>query len=137
MTNLDVIENKISTIRQSLHVLQDYRQVRAADLKADLKIRGIVERYLYIATQATIDLAETIIAYKKLRKPRNYKEVFEILEESDLLPSPLARKLIDMVGFRNTLAHVYDNVNYEIVVDVLQNRLKDIEDFLKIAEKVS
>ena len=36
-----------------------------------------------------------------------------------------------MVGFRNILAHDYAEINYDIVYDVLQNKLSDIEEFIQ------
>ena len=35
-----------------------------------------------------------------------------------------------MAGFRNILAHAYEDVDGDIVYDVLQNRLKDLAEFL-------
>jgi len=43
----------------------------------------------------------------------------------------LAEKMIKMVGFRNILAHDYAEINYDIVYDVLQNKLPDIEEFIQ------
>jgi uncharacterized protein YutE (UPF0331/DUF86 family) len=39
-----------------------------------------------------------------------------------------------MAGFRNIIAHDYEKLDYGIVYDVLQRRLKDVATFL---EKVS
>jgi len=41
-----------------------------------------------------------------------------------------------MVGFRNALAHGYEKMNYDILYDVLQNKLDDIHVFLKEIEKL-
>jgi uncharacterized protein YutE (UPF0331/DUF86 family) len=38
----------------------------------------------------------------------------------------MARKLAVMVGFRNVIAHDYDEINYDVVYDVLHNKLLDI-----------
>jgi len=35
-----------------------------------------------------------------------------------------------MAGFRNILAHAYEDVDGDIVYDVLQNRLTDLAEFL-------
>jgi uncharacterized protein YutE (UPF0331/DUF86 family) len=36
-----------------------------------------------------------------------------------------------MTGFRNIVAHDYKTLDYDIVYDVLQNRLRSIDTFLK------
>ena len=82
-------------------------------------------------TQATIDLAEAIIALKDFRRPGSYTEAFYILKEEKFISSELAEKLIKMAGFRNIIAHDYDNLDFEIIYDVMKNRLTDIEKFLR------
>ncbi len=69
MTNLAVIENKISAIRKYLKILERYKKYSRDEIEGNVDIRGAVERYLYLATQAVIDLADAVIAYKNFRKP--------------------------------------------------------------------
>jgi uncharacterized protein YutE (UPF0331/DUF86 family) len=136
MSNIDVIENKISAIRRYLGLLELYKNCKAEELASDPTIRGAVERYLYLVAQAAIDLAEALIAFKNLRKPTTLGESFDILEEADIIPSSLKENLVKMVGFRNFLAHDYEKIDYEIVVNVLHNRLGDIERFIEKARNV-
>jgi len=35
-----------------------------------------------------------------------------------------------MVGFRNIIVHDYEKIDYDILYDILKNKLKDIEEFL-------
>lgn len=130
MTNIAVIENKISGIKKYLKILCGYKKYSAAEMANNVDIKGAVERYLYLATQATIDLAEAVIAYKKLRKPTTFSESFHILNEEKILNDELTDNLVKMTGLRNIIAHDYEKINYEIIVDVLKNRLSDIEKFL-------
>ena len=131
MSNLKVIENKISSIRKYLKILQRYKKYSKKEIEGNVDIKGAVERYLYLAIQSTIDLAEAIIAYKNLRKPTTMSEAFYILNEEGLIPVRLTAELAKMAGFRNLVAHDYEKIDYDIVVDVLQNKLKDIDKFLK------
>ncbi|OGL39911.1 MAG: hypothetical protein A3C43_01465 [Candidatus Schekmanbacteria bacterium RIFCSPHIGHO2_02_FULL_38_11] len=136
MTNLTVIENKISAIRKYLKILGRYKKYTQKEIENNLDLKGAVERYLYLAVQATIDLAEAVIAYKKLRKPSTLSESFYILKEENIISDKLSEKLVKMTGFRNVIAHDYDRLDYSIVFDVLKNKLKDVEDFLKKISKL-
>lgn len=136
MTNLVVIENKISAIRKYLKILERYKKYSRKNIEEDIDIRGAVERYLYLAVQAVIDLAEAVIAYKNLRKPTTMSEAFYILNEEDIISTQLTEKMAKMVGFRNVMAHDYENINYDIVYEVLQNRIKEIEEFIKEMEAI-
>jgi uncharacterized protein YutE (UPF0331/DUF86 family) len=131
MANLSKMENKISTIRKYLKILENYKKYSKQEIEENLDLRGAVERYLYLVVQATIDLAETVISLKDFRKPTTFAESFLILEEEKIIDKKLAEQLVKMVGFRNILAHDYTKIDYEIVYDVLHNRLLDIEEFLK------
>jgi uncharacterized protein YutE (UPF0331/DUF86 family) len=134
MTSIDVIENKISAVRKYLSILDRYERFTRTEIEKDIDIRGAVERYLYLMTQSTIDLAESIIAYKRLRKPTTMAESFHILHEAGVISGELMQKLVQMTGFRNVIAHAYDDLDYDIVFDVLHNGKKDISAFLEALE---
>lgn len=135
MSSLRVIENKISAIKKYLKILGRYQNYSQKVLEEDLEKRGVAERYLYLAVQATIDLAEAVIAYKKWRKPTTFSEAFDILAEEEIISQALTQKMVKMTGFHNILAHDYEKINYAIVEDILKNKLKDSEEFTEIISK--
>lgn len=135
MSNPKIIENRISLTKKYLKILQRYKTYSQKEIENDLNLKGAVERYLYLAVQATIDLAEALIAYKKFRKPTSFKEAFYILNEEEIINYDLNDQMLKMTGFRNIIAHDYEKVDYSIVYDILQNRLVDIEKFIGIMAK--
>ncbi len=136
MSSIEVMENKISSIKRYLRILDSYKKYSADELTSDLTLKGAVERYLYLATQAVIDLAEAVISFKKLRKPTTLAESFHILREDGIISQKLLDDLVKMAGFRNLLAHDYERMDYRIIVDVLRNRLGDIEKFIEAVSKI-
>lgn len=131
MTNIAVIENKISSAKKYLNILERYKKYSKEEIETDLDKKGASERYLYLAVQATSDLAEAIISYRNLRKPATMSEAFCILNEEKIISDELTEKMVRMIGFRNIIAHDYEKVDFDIVYDILQNKLIDIENFLK------
>lgn len=136
MTNQAVIENKISAVKKYQGIVDSYKRYSQQEIEANLDLRGAVERYLYLMVQATIDLADALVAYKQFRKPTSMSESFDILNEEGIIPKELTEKMVKMTGFRNIIAHDYEKINYDIVYDVLHNGVKDIKDFIKIVEKI-
>lgn len=130
MTNIAVIENKISDIRKYLKILERYKKYSKEEILDDIDIKGAAERYLYLAAQATIDLAEAVIAYRNLRKPATLGESFYILNEEGIVDTVLMEKLVKMTGFRNIIAHDYGKIDYDIVYKAIHDGAKDIEEFL-------
>lgn len=137
MTNKFVLENKISSIKKYLQILGKYRALTKEDIVNNIDTKGAVERYLYLVTQSTIDLAEAVIAFKGYRKPTTFSEGFTILTENKTINADLENRLTRMVGFRNSLAHGYEKIDYNILYDALQNRLKDIEEFISVIENIN
>lgn len=135
MTNINVIENKISLIFQNLTILENFKKYSKEEIENDINVRGALERYLYLAVQATIDLSDAIISLKNFRKPTTIRESFEILEEEKVISVDLRNKMVGMAGFRNAITHDYAKINYDKVYDVLQNRLGDIEEFVAEIKK--
>jgi len=135
MINFNVIENKISSVQKYLKILERYKEYSREEIEKNVDIRGAVERYLYLAIQSTIAIAEAVISFKNFRKPTTMAESFIILSEEGIIDREFAEKLIKMVGFRNIIAHDYEELNYDIVYDVLHQRLKDIEKFIEIIKE--
>ncbi|MEK7069526.1 MAG: DUF86 domain-containing protein [Patescibacteria group bacterium] len=136
MTNLSVIENKISSVKKYLGITERYKAYSREEIENNIDIKGAVERYLYLTAQATIDLAEAVIAYKNLRKPSTMAESFHILEENNIISKVLTQKMIGMTGFRNAIAHDYDKINYDLVYKIIHQDIQDIKDFLDIVSKI-
>lgn len=136
MSNLVVIENKISSIRKYLKILDGYKKYSKEEIENDVNIKGATERYLYLAAQATIDLAESVIAYKKFRKPSTLAESFDILKEEKIISGEMAEKMTGMTGFRNVIAHDYEKINYDLVYRIIQQDIKDVEEFIDIVAKI-
>ncbi len=138
MSSLTVIETKISHIQKYLQLLERYKKFSQEQIEQNQDLKGAVERYLYLGTQAALDLGEAIIAFKDFRRPGTYTEVFYILSEQEFIRKELSEKLVNMTKFRNVIAHDYEKVDFGIVYDALQNRLADIEKFIKaVKEKLN
>ena len=131
MSSLAVVETKISHIQKYLKLLERYKEFSQKEIQENPDLKGAVERYLYLAVQAALDLGEAVIAFKEFRRPGTYTDVFYILDEENFIPKSLSEKLVNMTKFRNVLAHDYEKVDFGIVYDALKNRLKDIEELLK------
>lgn len=91
------------------------------------------ERRLERAAQCTIDLANHIVSELGLGRPENYKHIFDILAQNDILTKKLVEKLKKMVGMRNIIVHGYTEVETIEVFKVVQ---KDIEDLKEFAKKI-
>lgn len=132
MTNHSVVENKITFALKNLEILEGYKKYSREEIEDNIDVRGAIERYLYLAAQASIDACDAFISLKDFRKPTSLREGFEILGEKGVISGDLQKKMIAMTGFRNIIAHGYDKIDYDRVYNVLQNHLNDIKNFVLV-----
>jgi uncharacterized protein YutE (UPF0331/DUF86 family) len=125
----ELVLRKLANIDLYLTQLVPYRALDVAAYAADWRTQRIVERTLHLAIEACMDVADHIVADRRLRVPETGAATFESLGEADLLPRELAARLARMVGFRNILVHDYARLDPAIVVRVLRTDLSDLERF--------
>lgn len=130
MTEISILQQKASAIEKYLSLLSDLKKLDQKEIENNPIARGALERYLYLLCQATLDFGEAAISLKELRKPATYSEIFSILEENNLISANLTQKMVKMAGFRNIIAHDYENIDFNIIYGVLENNLPDIKEFL-------
>ena len=89
----------------------------------------LAERYLHLACEAVLDIANHIIAEEGLPQPGTNKESITILEKEGILSPDLAERLRKWMGFRNVLVHLYMEIDHGRVYDAMSEDLGDLEEF--------
>ena len=80
--------------------------------------------------EMSIDIANYLIRRDKLGIPTSSAESFDLLQQAGRIDAETAKSMKAMVGFRNVAVHQYQDIDYEIVIEVIQNDLQDIVNFL-------
>jgi uncharacterized protein YutE (UPF0331/DUF86 family) len=86
--------------------------------------------HLWQAVQAVLDLAASACIHYRLRTPQNYGEAFQQLAEAEILEPELAARLTRAAGFRNLVAHAYEDIDMERVYRAAQDGPSDLRAFL-------
>ena len=136
MTSKKAIALKIQSLRQYMLIIRKLESISLKKLETDDILRGAVERYLYLACQAAIDIAEQVVALKRLPSPQSAADAFDTLADAGFIKRELAEQLIAMVGFRNILAHGYESVDYRIVKKILVSGKEDLIALVRSVEKL-
>jgi len=98
---------------------------------SDFKIYGTAERYLQLSCQVIIDTLDLIIIEEDLEKPENRMEQISLLYNSKIISENLAKKLEDIVKFRNILVHEYGEIDRRKVYKNFISKMEDFEFFKK------
>ena len=129
MVDRDLVLRRLALLDMYLDQLAPYRTIDSDAYRGDWKVQRIVERTLHLAIETCMDVADHIVADRRLRVPETGAESFEILAEAGLLSGELGRLLASMVGFRNILVHDYTRLDPAIVMRVLRADLDDLARF--------
>ena len=132
---MERIHHKIGKIKEYIALLRSIKDECRSRFTTDPIYRGALLHYLYLLADTCISLAEMLIKHKKLRIPQSYQETFDILGESGILEPEFAFAFAKIAGFRNFLAHDYEDVVAEAICGDALSKLDEVELFLKQAEK--
>ena len=125
----DVLLNKVAIIERCLErVAEEYRG-HEHELETNYTRQDSIILNLQRACEAAIDAAMHLVRIRKLGIPQDSRDAFEMLCKVEIIDRQLCDRLIAMVGFRNVAVHDYRNLNMEIVVSIVENRLGDFRDF--------
>jgi len=130
MVNVDLIETKLAQLAGYSADLQEAQGYPPEQFASDKKIQRYVERTLHLAIECCLDIGSHIIADKNWREPNDKKDIFAILQENNLIPIQLLPDLLKMAQFRNILVHDYAKIDPEIVYNIMQQNLRDFQEFL-------
>ena len=134
MVHPDKANRLIGTVRDCIADLRRYEnEIDRATLRTDRDRQHMVAHALYVAAQATVDLALHVSADAGLPKAGTYQDSFARLCEAGIIDRTLAEKLAGWAGFRNVLAHLYAFTDYDRVYDAI-SEIDDLDQFVSIIE---
>jgi uncharacterized protein YutE (UPF0331/DUF86 family) len=131
MLEKDAILSKISIIKKCLNTIQKVTGLDPTKLD-DFIVEDVFVLNLQRAIQASIDIANIIIAMNGWRLPASYKDSFKELLKQKIIDQATFEQMSKMVGFRNIAVHEYQELNRAILESILKNNLIDLEKFYSL-----
>lgn len=126
------IAQKITELQQFAKTLRELqKKINRKQFLTEDFMRRAVERYLQLAIEAALDIADQIINEEGLRKPKEYRDNILILGEKGILSKKFADQFSYAAGFRNILVHDYVRLDKEKVYEHFKKDAADIEKFIK------
>lgn len=116
--------------------LERYRAVDRQQFVADSDTHHLAERYLHLAVESALDIANHIIADQGFEAPETYRDAFAILGKHQIISSELARRLQAWAGFRNVLVHAYLDIDHGLAWDAIAHDLQDLRSLAAVAAKL-
>jgi uncharacterized protein YutE (UPF0331/DUF86 family) len=122
-----VIAQKLQSLDEVLTELRSLGQVEADQLRSDWRTRRAVERDLQVLVEVAIDICQRMISLAGQSPATTSVDAIErCIQLGALSDDEIYRQ---MVRFRNIIVHRYEHVDIKILVDIINHRLSDFEQF--------
>ena len=131
MENKAVIINKYEILTRCINRINEEYENDSKNLEDYRRLDCIVLN-LQRACEVVIDVAMYAISNRNLGTPQTKKEAFEVLYKEEIITKEMCNNLKNMAGFRNIAVHDYKQIDNAIIVDVIENHLDDLIEFIKV-----
>jgi uncharacterized protein YutE (UPF0331/DUF86 family) len=129
----DILRRRVDALLQYVERLARFASVDRAKFVADPDTHHLAERYLHLAIESAIDIANHLIADAGLETPETYRDAFAILARSGVIETELGQRMQRWAGYRNVLVHAYLTVDHGIAWDAIATDLDDLRQLAAVA----
>lgn len=126
LRSLDFLEEELADIGE-------FQDAGKQEYVRDRGFRRNVERWVENLVNATIDIAKTVLASKRGRMPRTYRETVEALGAVDAFDPKVCDELAEFTRLRNMLAHEYLDLRFSRIRAFIDEAPALYESFMKSA----
>lgn len=115
-------------MRLAEYILRFERHLKSKDVK-DYFIYNTLAMECFQAANTLIDLAQYMVAKKKLGFPSTYRELFEILEKEGYISEDELKTFKRLIFLQNLIAHEYYRISESELLEMV-NLLERCSDFV-------
>jgi uncharacterized protein YutE (UPF0331/DUF86 family) len=132
----DVLSSRLSALEGYLAELRPFCQRSREEFVREPALHHLAERFLHLACECVLDIAQHLISDQGYRQPANYKDAIEVLREEGVLDAGLAERLKRWMGFRNLLVHIYLEIDHGKSYDAIREDLGDLQEFAAVMARL-
>ncbi len=130
------IRQKLHFMREKLRELKRFQNMSIENFKSDVINEDAALRMLQVTIEAMLDICAHIASREGWGVPKTYAELVSAAARHELIPRGMEDIYKNMVAFRNRIVHLYDDVNTEEVLNIINERLDDFTPFIRsVVEK--
>ena len=127
MVDIELISRKLSRLQGYVDELKASTDITWEKYRSDLRTKAFVERFLHLAIEEVIDIANHIVSFEQWREPSGYRDLLQVLSEKEIIPKNQLSRFQNMASFRNMLVHRYENIDEELVYGIFSKHLTDFD----------
>ena len=132
-----VLAERAAAIDRHLARVHERLPASDSDFRPSTDASDAVILHLWQATQIVIDLAVSVCVARSLGTPQSYADAFRRLQQAGLLESTLADRLVKAAGFRNVVAHAYEQLDMARVHRAALSGPADLRGFVRVIDELA
>jgi len=132
----EVLFRKIERLKEEVLYLQANKKNILENIELSTETKKIAERSVYLCAEISLDIAEMLIAIKRLPKPSTYSDSIYKLGDFKIIPKEFAQKFVYIAGLRNFLAHDYQIDTTAELIKFIRTGINDVKNFIRYIEKL-
>lgn len=133
MVDADILRRRVEALLGYLQRLERFGAIARDVFVQDPDSHHLAERYLHLAMESVLDIANHMIADAGFESPETYRDAFSILARHGVIDPTLSQRLQQWAGFRNILVHAYLTIDHGLSWDALAHDLDDLRKFAALA----
>ena len=136
MVDREVFRLRLAKLEEYLHRLGELARRDRETVLGDPGLLAQLERWMHLAVEASIDLAQHLLSSRGWRTPTTHREAFQILREEKALSAQLGKQMEGWAGLRNVLVHLYLEIDHEQLWTALIEELSQLRDYAAAVTKI-
>ena len=132
----EILAEKVAAVERHLARVAERLPPRPDELRPSSDAADAVVLHLWQAVQLVIDLAVALCVDLRLGAPASYGEAFRSLAAAGHVERELAERLVRAAGFRNAVAHAYEQLDLQLVHRAATDGPADLRAFLARAVRL-
>jgi uncharacterized protein YutE (UPF0331/DUF86 family) len=133
MVDAQILRRRVDALLDYLSRLEPFGAIDRQRFIANRDDHHLAERYLHLAIESALDIANHLIAEAGFEAPDTYRDAFAILARRGVLDDELGKRLQAWAGMRNVLVHLYLDIDHGITWDTIRHDLGDLRRLAEIA----
>lgn len=125
-----LIEKKLHLLKHEINKIENMDFTMEQVLENE-DIQDLLDRRMQTAIESCIDIATHLAAGLELPRQEYASDIFLTLGKNKVISKEVAETFTSVVGLRNILVHEYADINYKLAYSNLEEKLKDLKQFIK------
>lgn len=122
---------RLERFNKGVEILEELKNYKKEDFCEDLKVLSMAERNLQVCAEFIVDLSAYVLSKLGVGVPETYKEIVERIHAAGVIDEGLKRRLLDVVGLRNIIVHMYADVKAELIYENLNDLISTLKSSAK------